>query len=159
ANALHASNDPKLEDLVTLIARICRSQLIAAIGNVGFVIPATLAFHYFYVRSTGHSFLNEARAEHTLESLHPWHSGTIYFATLTGVWLWMSSLAAGWLENWSTYRRLPDGIAQHRMGKIFGRSTMRFIARKYAHNISGIGGNVAIGFLLGMIPVFGKFLG
>jgi site-specific recombinase len=36
---------------------------------------------------------------------------------------------------------------------------MRWLARRLKHGIAGIGGNVAIGFLLGMVPVFGKFLG
>src|SRR5262249_17298760 len=117
AGALHGSTDPKLDDLVTLIARICRSQLAAALGNIRFVIPAALALNIFWTRSTGHSFLDEHAAEHTIDSLHAWRSPTIWFATLTGVWLWLSSLGAGWLENWSTYRRLPDGIAQHRLGR------------------------------------------
>ena len=160
AGSLHGSSDnPELEDLVTQIARICRSQLIAAVGNVGMVIPTSIAFHFLYMHYKGHPFLDEHAAEHTISSLHPTHSGTIFFAALTGVLLWLSSLGAGWLENWSTYRRLPDAIAQHRWGRIFGRGTMRWIGRTMSHNVAGIGGNVAIGVLLGMTPVIGRFFG
>ena len=108
---------------------------------------------------TGTTSSTSKTAQHTLESFDPLHSGTIFFAAFTGVLLWLSSLGAGWLENWVTYRRLPEAIASHRLGAIFGRGTMRWIARKLQHDVAGIGGNVAIGFLLGMTPVIGKFFG
>ncbi|MCU1278320.1 MAG: agmG, partial [bacterium] len=162
AGSLHGSGDKEhgeLDDLVTLIQRICRSQLAAAIGNVGLVIPAAIAFNIAYTRLHGTPFLDEHAAEHTIESFHPLHSGTIFFAALTGVLLWMSSLGAGWLENWVTYRRLPEAIAKHPLGRIIGRRTMRWFARKLQHSVAGIGGNVAIGLLLGMTPVVGRFFG
>jgi site-specific recombinase len=160
AGSLHGSSDePQLDALVTQIARICRSQLIAAIGNVGMVIPTALAFHFIYLHFKGHPFLDEHAAEHTIESLNPLHGGTIFFAALTGVLLWLSSLGAGWLENWSTYRRLPDAIAQHRLGRLVGRGTMHWLSRVFTHNVAGVGGNISIGVLLGMTPVIGKFFG
>jgi site-specific recombinase len=159
AHALHESKPNDLDDLVTTIARICRSQLAAAVGNMGFVIPTAIIFNMIYQAKYGHAFLDEHAAEHTFESMHPTQSGTIFFASLTGVLLWLSSLCAGWLENWTVYRRIPDGIAEHRLGRIFGRGTMQWISRKFRHHIAGIGGNVSIGFLLGMVPVFGKFFG
>jgi site-specific recombinase len=163
AGSLHGSgqkkDDVELDDLVTLIQRICRSQLGAAIGNVAMVSVTALLFHVVYLRIKGVPFLDAAAAEHTIESFHPLHSGTIFFAALTGVLLWLSSLGAGWLENWSTYRRLPDAIAQHRLGRVVGRGTMRWLGRTLQHNVAGFGGNVSIGFLLGMTPVIGRFFG
>jgi site-specific recombinase len=148
-----------LDELVTLIARICRSQLAAAIGNVGMAIPSALAMHFLYLKVVGHPFFDPHAAAHTLESLDPFHTGTIAFAALTGVLLWLSSLGAGWLENWAVYRRLPEAIAQHRAGRIFGTRFMSWLSRKFAHHVAGVGGNCSLGALLGMVPVFGKFLG
>jgi len=155
AHALHGSRDePNLDELVTLIARICRSQLIAAIGNVCTVVPTAIAFHYLYLRWRGHPFLDEQAAAHALDSLHPWRSGTIWFAAFTGFCLWLSSLGAGWLENWATYRRLFDAIAQKKPKRLTG-----WFARYMRSHISGFGGSVSLGILLGMMPVVGKFLG
>ncbi len=162
AGSLHGSGGKErdeLDELVTLIQRICRSQLGAAIGNVGLVIPTAFLFNIIYTRIHGAPFLDEHAAAHTLESFDPLHSGTIFFAALTGVLLWLSSLGAGWLENWVTYRRLPEAIAKHRLGRVVGRGAMRWLARALQRNVAGIGGNVAIGFLLGMTPVIGKFFG
>jgi len=160
ASSMHVSAGQRdLSGLVTMTARITRSQLAAAAGNIGMVIPTALAFNAYYVHKTGHPFLDEESAEHMLASLHPTHSGTIFFAALTGVLLWLSSVAAGWLENWAVYRRLPEAIAQHRIGRYVGRRTTAWASRVFQHNVSGFGGNVAAGFLLGMTPMIGKFLG
>lgn len=148
-----------LTGLVTTTARITRSQLAAAIGNVGLVIPAAFALDYVTQIKTGHHFLDEETAEHVVQSLHPLESGTIFFAALTGVLLWLSSVGAGWLENWAVYRRLPEAIAEHRIRRFIGARLPRWFSRVFAHNISGIGGNTSLGLLLGMTPVMGKFFG
>lgn len=148
-----------LSSLVTLIARITRSQLAAAIGNIGLVVPTTIAFDYFYRQRTGHSFLDIEKARYVLASLHPTESGSIFFAALTGVLLWAGSICAGWLENWAVYHRVPEAIAQHRLGRYVGRRTMEALSRALTRNIAGFGGNGSLGFLLGMTPSLGKFFG
>jgi site-specific recombinase len=150
---------PDLDDLVTLIARISRSQLAAAMGNVTFVAIGALLFDLVFKGLTGHHFLDAAKAEYVLESIHPTKSATIWYAALTGVVLWVSSVAAGWVENWAVYRRLPEAIAQHRAGRWLGRDRMERLSRAFAKNISGVGGSVSLGFLLGMTPVMGRFFG
>jgi site-specific recombinase len=73
--------------------------------------------------------------------------------------LWISSLAAGWFENWVVYRRLPEAIEHHRFGKRVGHHRMARIARFLEREAAGFGGSIALGVLLGMIPVFAKFFG
>jgi site-specific recombinase len=148
-----------LDELVTLIARITRSQLAAALGNVGLVIPTVLALDRLQIARSGRPFLDRETATYVLHSLDPFTSGTVLYAAFTGVVLWTSSIAAGWLENWAVYRRLPEAIAQHRLGRIVGRRTMQWCSGVFARNVSGFGGCVSLGVLLGMIPVFGKFFG
>jgi site-specific recombinase len=153
------SGHPDLSGLVTTIARITRSQLAAAIGNIGMVIPAAVAFDLVFRTKFGRPFLDTDTATHTIESLHLTHSGAAAYAALTGVLLWLSSVGAGWLENWATYRRIPEAIAEHRIGRFLGRRTMGWLSRVFSRNISGFGGNTTLGFLLGMTPVMGKFFG
>jgi site-specific recombinase len=159
AGTLRESADRDLSALVVMIARITRSQLAAAIGNVGLVIPAAFFFDRFWLGRYETHFLDAKTAEYVLHSLHPMQSGTIFFAALTGVILWISSLVAGWVENWAVYRRLPEAIAGHRLGRWVGRRTMAFVARMFSKNIAGLGGNTSLGFFLGMTPIMGKFFG
>jgi site-specific recombinase len=153
------SGHPRLDELVTVIARINRSQLAAAIGNIALVVPAAIAIDRLHLARTGRPFLDRETALYVLESLDPLRSGTAFYAALTGVVLWSSSIAAGWLDNWAVYRRLPEAIAQHRIGRVIGRRTMVWLSGVFARNVSGFGGNVSLGFLLGMTPAIGKFLG
>jgi site-specific recombinase len=145
--------------LIDQAACIVRSQLCAAAGNVTTVVAAAVAFDELERWRTGHAFLGKEKAAAVLASLHPLHSGTIWYAAVTGVILWASSLAGGWVENFAVYRRLPQAIAEHRLGRLVGRGTMRWLSRFFARNISGYAGSVALGFMLGMTPPLGAFLG
>lgn len=154
-----SANEKDLTGLITTIARITRSQLAAAIGNVFVVIPTAAVFDAVYRARIGHSFLDAETAGYVLHSLHPTESGTVFYAALTGVLLWVSSVGAGWLENWAVYRRLPEAIAEHRIRRFVGARFTAFLSRAFSRNISGIGGNTTLGLLLGMTPVAGKFFG
>jgi site-specific recombinase len=149
----------RLDELVRLIARIARSQFAAAVGNVTGVIVTSIAFDVAWRNLTGHSFLDPGDATGVVASFHPFASGTIFFAALTGVILWLSSLVAGWFENWIVYRRLPEAIEHHRFGKRLGQKRMARMARFLERQAAGFGGSVSLGFFLGMTPVFAKFFG
>ena len=145
--------------LVTQVARIVRSQLCAAFGNVGTVALAAIGFDLLYRWRLGHSFLSPEKADAVIRSLHPLESGTIWYAAITGIILWISSLAGGWIENFWVYRRLPQAIAEHRLGRWLGRRFMERLSGFLARNISGYGGGLALGMMLGMTPVLGAFFG
>jgi site-specific recombinase len=149
----------RLDELVRLIARIARSQFAAAVGNVSAVIATALVFDLIYVSATGATFLSATDSINVIKSFDPIGSLTIFFAAFTGVLLWMSSLFAGWFENWIVYRRLPEAIEHHRWGKRLGKARMARWARFLEHHAAGLGGSVSLGVMLGMMPVFGKFFG
>jgi site-specific recombinase len=154
-----ASGPNRLAEVASYTARIARSQLAAAIGNVTFVSLGAYGLDQFWRWRTGHAFLGDAKADYVLGSFHPGASGTIWYAILTGFILWVSSLVAGWIENFAVYRRVPQGIAEHGLGRFIGARAMGAIARFFARNVSGYGGSVALGFMLGMTPILGKFFG
>jgi len=83
----------------------------------------------------------------------------VLFAAYTGVLLWMSSLVAGWFENWVVYRRIPEGLEHHRLGKRLGPARMARLARGVERQAAGVGGSVALGFFLGMTTPLAKFFG
>jgi site-specific recombinase len=149
----------QLDELVIQIGRIARSQFAAVCGNLLTVIPVAILLDLLWLGTTGHHFLDEKAAASTIASFHPLHSGTIFFAALTGVLLWMSSLGAGWLENWVTYRRLPEAIRFHRVGRVVGKDKMARIADFIVNHSAGVGGNVTLGLLLGMVPIAAAFFG
>lgn len=153
------SGPGRLDELVRLIARIARSQFAAAVGNVSAVIVTALLFDFLWQRAFAEPFLDAPTSTGVIQSFHPFASGTIFFGALTGVLLWISSLFAGWFENWVVYRRLPEAIEHHRFGKQFGKARMAKAARFLERHAAGFGGSIALGTLLAMTPVFAKFMG
>lgn len=150
----------RLDDIVDLIAKISHSQIAAAVSNVVVVSAAAYALDGVWRLATGHPILEIHAAEHVYETLSPLDSGTVVFAALTGVILWLSSIAGGWIENWAVYHQLPTALAEHRWGgRVFGADRLRRWADGVAHNIAGWGTNVSLGMMLGMTPAIGMFFG
>ncbi len=150
----------RLERLVELIPRITRSQLAAALGNLSCVMPAAVALAAGYQWLTGQTFLPAQKAQAVVDTLHPWKSGTLAYAALTGLLLWLGSLAGGWLENFAVYRRLPEALAHHRLSRqLLGEAGARRLAEAFLHGVSGVGGSVALGVLLSLVPLVGSFFG
>jgi len=147
------------EKVAAFFTRLTSSQLAAATSNVLSVAAGCALFVGGWKLLFGHGWVEEAIARETFLVLSPVDSGTVFFAALTGVLLWMGSIAGGWFENWSTYHRLPEGIARHPLGKIVGRDRMRAFAAALERNASGWATNVALGFLLGFAPAVGRFFG
>ncbi len=74
--------------------------------------------------------------------------------------LFLSSLAAGWADNWFVLRDLEQGIATSRgLCAALGRGRMARAARWLRENVSGLAGNVSLGLLRGMTPALGHAFG
>jgi site-specific recombinase len=151
--------DYRSDELVTYSARIFRTQLAAALGNIIAVSAGALVFCMIWHAVLGSPFLSEDVAHYTVNSLNPIRSGTIFYAIVTGVILWLSSLAGGWIENWAVYHQLPRAIAEHRLGSLIKPERLAEIADSFSRNIAGWGGSIVLGFMLGMTPIFGHFFG
>jgi site-specific recombinase len=149
----------RLGRIVDTFVLIFRTQLAAALGNILMVTAGSLVLGSIWLSFFGAPILNAHEAEHVFETLDPFAGGTIFFATMTGVILWFSSLAGGWIGNWSVYNRLPQGIADHALGERLGVDRMRRIACYWERNVSAWGGSIVLGFLLAMTPVIGTFAG
>ncbi len=143
-----------LERQVELVAGISRSQMAATIGNVFATVPIAVLVAAAVRWMSGTPLLDEETALHSVHMVHPLLSLTIPYAMLTGVFLWASSLAAGWAKNWSAYRGLPAALSRHRglsaaLGPNFAAGAGDFAAK----HLSGVVGYVTLGVLLGFVPV------
>jgi site-specific recombinase len=147
------------DELVVYVKRIVRSQLAAALGNILAVGAGAVVFSLLWRWLVGHPFLELETAEYAVKSMNPLRSGTAFFAALTGVILWLSSLAGGWIENWAVYHQLPKAIAEHRLGATLKPETLTRLSESFSRNIAGWGGSVVLGFMLGMTPSIGRFFG
>jgi site-specific recombinase len=148
-----------VDALAILATRILHSQLAATISNLILVSLTAFAIGGVWSSLHGESYLTAEEALHTYETLDPLHSGTIIYAALTGVLLWLASMAGGLLDNWSVYHRIPQGIADHPLGRLIGWPRMARIAGVWSRRVADVGSNVSLGLLLGMTPILGQFFG
>ena len=155
----HKKGTERLDELVDFTTRIVHSQVAAAASNVVVVAAGAYAFDGLWRLSTGHPFLDLETARHVYDTLRPLHGGTVIFAALTGVILWLSSLVGGWIDNWAVYHRVPQGIADSLLAERVGRRRLQRIADYVARNIGGWGTNVSLGFMLGVTPALGHIFG
>ncbi len=160
AGIIHRCKDTeKSDELVSYVQRIVRSQLAAAFGNIIAVGAGAVVFSLLWKWIFGQAFLPVDTAEYAVKSMNPIASGTIFYAMLTGVILWLSSLAGGWIENWAVYHQLPRAIAEHRLGSSFQPETLQKFSESFAQNIAPWGSSIVLGFMLGMTPSLGHFFG
>ena len=154
-----SSGKERLDRVVEFVSRITRSQLASAAGNLLAVLLGCLVFAYLWAWYFSRPYLDIPSAEHVYQTLDPVASGTAIYAALTGLILWISALAGGWFENFAKFNHIPMAISEHPLRKVFGAEHMKTLARFVDANISGWAASIALGYLLALVPVFGKVLG
>lgn len=161
ANKIKQSKGTKNNLAIALeIRHIVRSQFAAVLGNIGLAVPTALLLSYAFAKINGQPFFDPDYAKHSIESLHPIRTLTLFYAAQTGVLLWLSSLVAGWFENWLAYQRVPERLARNiRIRRAFGPDAGKSMSGFLSRNISGITGNIVLGFFLAALPFVGKVTG
>lgn len=151
--------EDRANEIAQYAARICRSQLAAVLGNVIVVSAGAFVFVHVWQWVRESPFLSADAAASTYGDLSPVNSGTAFYAALTGVILWLASVAGGWFDNFCAYHRLPLAIAQLPAGGYFTRDRLSRCGESLSRNAAGWATNVSLGFMLGMTPAVGHFLG
>jgi site-specific recombinase len=149
----------RMEKFAEFISRITRSQLASAAGNLLAVCLGCIVFAKLWALVFQQPYLDIPSAEHVYQTLDPLASGTMIYAALTGVILWVSALAGGWCENFAIFNRVPEAIAQHPLGRKVGSGRMQRLAEAVDANLSGWTTSIVLGYLLGFVPAMGEFFG
>jgi site-specific recombinase len=149
----------RLERVAEFVSRITRSQLASVMGNLIAVGAGCVAFENLWRYFFSRPYLEIPSAEHVYHTLDPFASGTIIYAIITGIILWIAALAGGWIENFFTFNSIPLAIAQHPLGHTIGQHRMKKLANFVDRNISGWVTCVVLGYGMGLVPAIGKFVG
>lgn len=165
ANAIAASigeakgKSRNLDNLVELIVRTIRSQIAAIIGNIGVAIPTAMLLSLLVFWGSGAHFLSQSESMEMLASVDPL-GGTILFAGIAGVCLFLSGLIAGYYDNLSAYGQISQRLLQLRWPRrVFGTSRMQRVSAYVERNLGALAGNFFFGFLLGGVTALGVLFG
>ena len=153
------SNDEAVEGFVDEVAHLIRSQAAGILGNLAVVAPVVLGVQLASEAVFGKPLVGVQAGAHVLDTL-TLLGGTPLYAAFTGVLLFVSSMIAGWVENWFVWHRLGSAIAWNpRIVATLGRARAQRWAEYWRHNISGFSSNISLGLMLGIVPVVAAFFG
>lgn len=147
--------DAFVDDTLAMV----RSNAAAIAGNLAVVFPLAWAIQWLAMRMLEQPLIDADKAQATLQSLSFWGPTPLY-AAVTGALIWLSSLIAGWADNWFALHRVHDVMAYGRRTRqlLGARGAVRW-AGFWQRNVSLIAANVSLGLMLGLLPVFVSALG
>jgi site-specific recombinase len=151
---------PNLYNLAITVARVSRSQIASFIGNLLIVFPGAYLLAWLYDLITKAKILEGDRATAMLESQHPWHSLSLLYACNTGVFLFLSGIIAGYVQNKILYGRIGERLKNHPWWRSGASPEKRMRRVKFIEkNAGAMIGNISLGFMLGMSSIVSKIIG
>lgn len=149
-----------VKDFTILFAQLCRSQMIAFLGNVIAGFSVALLLFVLLDKGLGMQVIKYSKAYHYWEELVVMDPLIFYYAGIAGVFLFISGLVSGITINNQRFNNVPERVYQHPILKrFFGVAKRRKIANWVEHNNGGVVGNIVFGFLMGFAFVVGEILG
>ncbi|MFS2117837.1 preprotein translocase subunit TatB, partial [Herbaspirillum frisingense] len=112
-----------MRELIAESGQLLRSQSAGIFGNLLAVVPVTAALCALGWFALGGKSMPVETARQTLASLSLVGPTPLY-AALTGILLWLASLAAGFADNWFALRRVREVVSNHRR-LVHGLGAMR----------------------------------
>jgi site-specific recombinase len=150
----------KLDALIELIVRVCRSQFIAIIGNIALAMPVAYVIAWAWYTVYGTHLVSQVKAEHLLHDLNPLHSLALPHAAIAGVCLFLSGLISGYYDNKASYSNIPARLRQlHWPRKLLGEQRLVRVTNYIGDNLGALMGNFFFGVMLGSIGQLGVFFG
>jgi len=155
-----ADRTPNLYNLAVTVSKISRSQIASFIGNLIIVFPVTYLLAWLFHLCFGHPLAAGEKAIQILEAQHPWHSLSLLYACNTGVFLFISGIIAGYVQNKVNYGRIGRRLTEHPLLRVYiSRQRLERIAHYITEHAGGLIGNISLGFFLGMASTAGSLFG
>jgi len=154
------SKSKEMDNLIAMIANTMRSQLIAIFGNVVVVVPVAMLLAWAALHYTDQPFVPADKAYQLLASIDPVHSGSLIYAAIAGVCLFLSGLIAGYHDNLAVYNKIPQRLrAVKWLQKLLGLPRLDRVASYVENNLGALAGNFYFGCMLGGMSALGVLLG
>ena len=167
ANAVAVSLDskkhqdqPDLQNLALTVARVIRSQTASFVGNLIIVFPGTYLLAWLYHKIAGEKLVAGKAAFMLLQEQHPFQSLSLIYACNTGVFLFLSGIIAGYVQNKIRFSNISHRLTNHPgLHNSTSAEKRSWWARFIEKNAGAYAGNISLGFFLGMASTLGKIFG
>lgn len=129
-------------------------------GNVGLAIPVAILVSLAVYAFSGQPAISPEKAHALLTELNPVTSGSVIYAAIAGVCLFLAGLITGYYDNLCAYNRIPERLFQLSWpGKVVGLVWWKKITDYTKYNLGALAGNFCFGFLLGGTTGIGLLTG
>ncbi len=154
------SNQPNLYNLAVTVAKVSRSQIASFAGNLLIVFPGMWLLAWGYDEVSGRKLVSGAAALQMLKDQHPWQSLSLLYACNTGVFLFLSGIIAGYVQNKIQFGNIGRRLERHPILRAsIPAERLRRMAGYIEHHAGSLIGNICLGFFLGMAGFFGEIFG
>lgn len=162
AAVLHQQSGRKrqLDELADLIVKVARTQFVAIVGNVLLAVPTAAAIAWGWQQAFGVPVVDTAKAGKLLGEIDPVHSLALFYASIAGVYLFLSGLISGYYDNKAIYRRIPERVAALPwLRRLAGEARARRVGQYLEQHLGALAGNFYFGMFLGLTGTVGTMLG
>ena len=154
------THQPNLYNLAVTVAKVSRSQIASFIGNLVVVFPGVWLLALGYHKLFGKKLLEGAAAVNMLRDQHPWQSLSLLYACNAGVFLFLSGIIAGYVQNKIQYSNVSQRLQTHPILRLsMSSERLRRLADYVEHHAGSLIGNICLGFFLGMAGFIGEIFG
>ncbi len=134
-----------------VIAAVMRSQIVSFAGNLLVVFPFALLWIYLIGLAGGDHFIAGHTAEKMLADISPTRSLSALYAAFAGFYLFMAGLISGFGDNKVIVSRIGLRLQHHPwLIRHMRADRLARLSHYLEHNLGGLVGNIAVGFMLGM---------
>ncbi len=151
---------PNLAKLAITISQVWRSQTAAFAGNLLVAFPIALAITILWNLIFGHPLAEGEHAQALLDEINPAKTASYVYAAIAGIFLFLSGLISGYIDNSIRYKKVPQRIQEHPLLRLtFSQERLKRIAAFVDKNMGLIIGNLMFGIFMGSAPFFGYIFG
>ncbi|MES2566284.1 MAG: hypothetical protein V4565_05425 [Bacteroidota bacterium] len=143
-----------------MFKQVIRSQFVSLFGNLVIVLPICFLSAFLSKYYLHFPVFSIEEAKNAMYSNHPLYSASLIYAFFTGIFLSLTGLVIGYIDNKVVYSEISERIIKHpklvRNYSLDKRKKWGAFAEK---NSGAILGNLFLGFSLGMAGNVGRFIG
>ncbi len=151
---------PNLPQLALTVSRVWRSQTAAFAGNLLVTFPVALFIAIVWGFIFGKPLAEGQHAQLLLDEINPLKTASYLYAAIAGVFLFLSGLISGYVDNHVRYVKVPQRVREHPFLRLtFSQGRIDKIAAFIDKNMGLIIGNLMFGIFMGSAQFFGYILG
>ncbi|MBL8740077.1 MAG: hypothetical protein JNK04_03250 [Myxococcales bacterium] len=135
-----------------------RLQIAGVLGNLVAIVPLVVGADAAYRALGGHHVLDADKAAYVLHA-HEIVGPSALYAGVAGCFLWASSMFGASIDNWTRVNALGERFATNLwVMRTIGIDRARAVVDRVVPKLGGLSGNIALGWLLGVVPAIGAIL-